>query len=178
MRRSTLAIAAIAAVAILAGCVPAASPPPPTPAPRPTPAPAPSPTPVPLGADWNDWPVTPGDWVYRQDGRGSIALYGPVGSDALVTLRCDRGRSTLYLSVHGPASSATVRTTSLSRAIPLQSTGGDAGYVATALTPSDSLLDAMAFSRGRFVIAPGGGQNPLVVPPYAEIGRVIEDCRG
>jgi hypothetical protein len=132
---------------------------------------------VPFAADWNDWPVTPGDWVYRQDAKGSIALYGPAGADALMTLRCDRGRSTFYLSVRGPANSATVRTTSLTRSIPLQSTGGDAGYVASALTPSDSLLDAMAFSRGRFVIAPAG-QAPLVVPPYAEIGRVIEDCRG
>jgi hypothetical protein len=132
---------------------------------------------VPFAADWNDWPVTPGDWAYRQDARGSIALYGPVGGDALMTLRCDRGRSTFYLSVHGTASSATIRTTSLTRAVALQSTGGDAGYVASALTPSDSLLDAMAFSRGRFVIA-AAGQTPLVVPPYAEIGRVIEDCRG
>ena len=43
--------------------------------------------------------------------------------------------------------------------------------------PNDPLLDAIAFSRGRFVIEQTG-QPPLVLPPHAEIGRVIEDCRG
>jgi len=161
---------------ILAGCVPAATPPP-APTPRPTPVPAPAPTPVPLGADWNDWPLTPGDWAYRRDSRGSIALFGPAGGDAAMTLRCDSARRMIYLSVRGPADGATIRTTSLTRTIPLQPTGDDAGYVASALPPTDSLLDAMAFSRGRFVVAMRGGP-PLVVPPYAEIGRVIEDCRG
>jgi hypothetical protein len=70
-----------------------------------------------------------------------------------------------------------VRTTTVNRVLALQPTGGDAGYAATALTTSDSLLDAMAFSRGRFVVE-RSGQSPLVVAPYAEIGRVIEDCRG
>ena len=94
-----------------------------------------------------------------------------------MTLRCDRTRATLYLSLHGPAASATVRTTTLNRTIALQPTGGDAGYPATALGTADVLLDAMAFSRGRFVVE-RAAQPPLVVPPYAEIGRVIEDCRG
>ena len=39
------------------------------------------------------------------------------------------------------------------------------------------MLDAMVFSRGRFVVERTGAA-PLVVPPYAEIGRVVEDCRG
>jgi hypothetical protein len=39
------------------------------------------------------------------------------------------------------------------------------------------MLDAMVFSRGRFVVDRAGAA-PLVVPPYAELGRVIEDCRG
>jgi hypothetical protein len=146
--------------------------------PRPTPPPPrPTPTPVPLAADWRDWAFTPGDWVYRRDARGSIALFGAVGADAQLTVRCDSAGKMLYLSVHGPANAATIRTTSLTRAISLQPTGGEAGYVASALPTSDSLLDAMAFSRGRFVID-RSGQPPLVVPPYAELGRVIEDCRG
>jgi hypothetical protein len=149
----------------------------PTAAPRPTPTPRPVPTPAPLAADWRDWPFTPGDWVYRRDARGSIALFGPVGRDATLTVRCDSVGKMLYLSVHGPGNAATIRTSSLTRAIPLQPTGGEAGYVASAFTTTDTLLDAMAFSRGRFVID-RSGQPPLVVPPYAELGRVIEDCRG
>ena len=41
---------------------------------------------------------------------------------------------------------------------------------------NDELLDAMAFSRGRFVIEQAGAPT-LVVPAYPEVGRVIEDCR-
>lgn len=163
-------------VLALAGC--AAPPPAPEVRPAPVaPVPRPAPAPPPLAANWNDWPFTPGDWAYRRDNRGSIALFGAVGSDAMMTLRCDRTRATLYLSLHGPAASATVRTTTLNRTIALQPTGGGAGYVATALGTGDLLLDAMAFSRGRFVVE-RSGQSPLVLPPYAEIGRVIEDCRG
>jgi hypothetical protein len=131
----------------------------------------------PLASDWNQWPFTSGDWAYRKDGVGSIALFGPVGADALLTLRCDRTRGALYLSVQGASDAATIRTTTLTRSVPLRATGGDAGYVASQVAPSDAMLDAMVFSRGRFVVDRAGAA-PLVVPPYAELGRVIEDCRG
>jgi hypothetical protein len=140
------------------------------------PSPTPTVAPAPLAVDWNDWPFTPGDWVYRRDAVGSIALFGPVGGDALLTLRCDKARSALYLSVHGPATGATIRTTTLTRTLPLQPTGGEAKYVATQFAPTDALLDAIAFSRGRFVVQITG-RTPLVVPPYGEFARVVEDCR-
>jgi hypothetical protein len=40
----------------------------------------------------------------------------------------------------------------------------------------DSLLDAIASSRGRVAFTVGT-QPPFVVPPWAEPARVIEDCR-
>ena len=177
--RYKFAVVATSIAVLLAGCVP---PPEPAPVVRPAaPPPAPpSPPPVvtpPLASDWNQWPFTPGDWGYRKDGVGSIALFGPVGADALLTLRCDRTRGAMYLSVRGAGDAATIRTTTLTRSIPLRSTGGDAGYVASQLAPTDAMLDAMVFSRGRFVVDRAGA-TPLVVPPYAELGRVIEDCRG
>ena len=177
--RYKFAAAAASIAVLLAGCVP---PPEPAPVARPAPPPPapPSSPPVvapPLASDWNQWPFTPGDWVYRKDGVGSIALFGPVGADALLTLRCDRTRGAMYLSVQGPGDAATIRTTTLTRSIPLRSTGGDAGYVASQLAPTDAMLDAIVFSRGRFVVDRAGAA-PLVVPPYAELGRVIEDCRG
>lgn len=178
--RYTFAAVAMSAVLLLAGCVPPAAPPPPPAAPPPPPVAQPSPPPVatpPLAADWNQWPFTPGDWVYRKDGVGSIALFGPVGADALLTVRCERTRGSIYLSVRGGGDAATIRTTTLTRSIPLRPTGGDAGYVASQVVPSDTMLDAMVFSRGRFIVDRAGA-TPLVVPPYAELGRVIEDCRG
>ncbi|WP_375397949.1 hypothetical protein [uncultured Sphingomonas sp.] len=167
----------VALVVIVASCVPT-----PPPAPRAGPAPAvvsrPVPTPMPLGSDWRDWPITPGDWAYRSDGRGSIALFGTVGEDARVTLRCDAAARSLYLSVAGArATTVTVRTTSLTRALPVQPVGGGLPYVAAALPVNDPLFDAMAFSRGRFVLDRPGAP-PLVVPAWAEVDRVIEDCRG
>lgn len=147
-------------------------------APQPVPQPQPpAPAPAPRSVDWRDWPVTPGEWVYRQDGRGSIALFGTRGADAELTLRCDRLAATVYLSRRGgSAPLLTLRTTSLTRSLAMQPTGGSPAYLAAALSPRDPLLDAMGFSRGRFVIeAPGA--PPLVVPAWAEILRVVEDCR-
>jgi hypothetical protein len=178
--RYKFAAVAVSLALFLPGCVPPPKPAPvakPAPPPVARPAPPPSVVTPPLAANWNDWPFTPGDWVYRKDGVGSIALFGPPGGDALLTLRCDRTRGAMYLSVQGSGDAATIRTTSLSRSIALRPTGGETGYVASQFVPSDAMLDAMVFSRGRFVVERTGAA-PLVVPPYAEIGRVVEDCRG
>jgi hypothetical protein len=40
----------------------------------------------------------------------------------------------------------------------------------------DPLLDALAFSRGRFAVSVSG-TPALVVPPWPEIARLVEDCR-
>jgi hypothetical protein len=172
------------ALLLIAGsCATPPRPAPVTPRPVPTyvPAPVPTPTPAPpLASDWRDWPVTPGDWVYRQDARGSIAFYGVVGTDALLTLRCDKAAAQVYLSKRdagGSAAAMTVRTSTALRTLATQPTGGTQPYVAAALSPRDSLLDAIAFSRGRFIVEQVG-QPPLVVPSWAEFGRVVEDCRG
>lgn len=150
-------------------------------APTPVDVPHPTPTialPAPAPVDWQDWARTPGTWSYGRDARGSRALFGTAGQDALAVLRCDQAERRLFLSRSGTAVAPfTIRTTSASRSIAAQPTGGTPPYVATAFSPNDPLLDAMAFSRGRFVIEQAG-TPALVLPPYAEIGRVIEDCRG
>jgi hypothetical protein len=160
----------------VAGCVaPPAAPPPPPP---PTMAPPPPPRPAPLAADWRDWPPTPGTWRYERDSRGSQASFGGVGSNAPLVLRCDLSPRRMLLSRAGSATGPmTVRTSSTTKALAVQPTGGAGPYVAAEIAARDPLLDAMAFSRGRFVIEQAGAPL-LVVPAYAEIGRVIEDCRG
>ena len=55
--------------------------------------------------------------------------------------------------------------------------GGAAAYVAATLAANDPLLDAIGFSRGRFIVEQTGAST-LVVPAWAEIERVTEDCRG
>lgn len=137
---------------------------------------APLPAPAPVG-DWQDWPMTPGDWAYRRDARGSIALFGPAGADARLTLRCDRLQGRLFLSRAGAGGDRmTVRTSSTTRAVPARPTGGTPAYLAAELATTDPLVDAMGFSRGRFVVETPG-QPPLVLPAWAEVLRVAEDCR-
>jgi hypothetical protein len=159
----------------VAACVPRVAPPPPVAAPTPTPAPMPMPTPT--AADWQDWPVTPGTWRYERDARGSRALFGTPGADAVAVLRCDLSARAVYLSRAGAAPGGfTIRTSSTTRTIAAQPTGGTPAYVAAALTARDPLLDAIAFSRGRFTVEQPGAA-PLVLRPWAEVSRVIEDCR-
>jgi hypothetical protein len=176
-RLSFFAVSAFALV--LGSCAaPTIVPPPARPAPMPTsPPPRPQPTAAPLAADWRDWPLTPGTWSYRQDARGSIALFGRAGADAEVTLRCDRGRARLYLSRRGEgAGPLTIRTSSLTKAVTALPTGATPAYLAAEFETRDPLLDAVGYSRGRFVIE-GGGLPPLTVPAWAEMLRVVEDCR-
>lgn len=170
-------------LALLASCAGPVDivPQPARPAPLPAPAPAPAPRPVPappapvLSGEWRDWPLTPGSWAYRQDARGSIALYGRTGADAEFTVRCDRDRSRLYLSRRGEGhSQMTVRTSSTLRTLNLLPTGS--GYSAVELGARDSLPDAIGYSRGKFVVQ-GPGVPPLVLPAHSEILRVAEDCR-
>lgn len=178
MRAHFSVFTALATALAVVACAGPPPPPPPPPPPRVAlPAPRPAPPPV-LGADWRDWPLTPGTWSYRRDERGSLALFGPAGSDALLTLRCDIAARRLYFSRAGDdAAPLTIRTTSATRSLPAQPTGGTLPYVAAALAPSDPLLDAIGFSRGRFVVEQAGAAT-LVVPAWAEIERVTEDCRG
>jgi hypothetical protein len=161
----------------IAACVPASRPPQPVPQSAPRIA-APAPLLVPaLGPDWRDWPLTPGVWTYRRDARGSVAMFGHAGTDAALTLRCDLGGRQIYLSLAGTGvAPVTVRTSTTARALLVQPTGGIPAYVAATLAPTDPLLDAAAFSRGRFIVEQAG-RPPLVIPAHAEIGRVAEDCR-
>ena len=163
-----------AAAGVVAGCAPAPRPAPPVSVARPAPPP---PAPPAIAPDWRDRPVTPGTWSYRQDSRGSLALFGVAGGDALLTLRCDRAARLIYLSRAGVAAAPlTLRTTSLTRAVAVQPTGGTPPFVAAALAPGDPLLDAMGFSRGRFLVEQPGTPT-LAIPAWAEVERVTEDCR-
>jgi hypothetical protein len=49
-------------------------------------------------------------------------------------------------------------------------------FTAARLVADDPLLDAIAFSRGRFGVTIDGRERWF--PAWPEIARVIEDCRG
>lgn len=133
----------------------------------------------PQAKDWIDWPIAPGFWIYRQDARGSIALFGPPNSDATITFRCDRQRQRIYLARagNGAAGSMTIRTSSTLKTFTAVPTGGNPAYVATEIMPSDRILDAMSSTRGRIALE-NNGMTSIAVPIWSEVPRVIEDCRG
>ncbi len=166
----------LATLSVLAAC--SSPPPPPAPqAPPPKPVVASPPPPAQPVGEWTDWPLAAGDWVYRQDERGSIALFGQPNADAVVTLRCDKARQRIYLARAGSgAGNIVIRSSSTMKQFAGSPTGGALPFIATEIMPRDPILDAMIFSRGRIALEVTG-QMPLAIPSWAEIGRVVEDCR-
>ncbi|MBB4155213.1 hypothetical protein GGQ80_003131 [Sphingomonas jinjuensis] len=164
--RATLPLIALL---LVSGCV---APPKAPPAPRPVAVP-PAPTSValpPPSNDWRDWPALPGSWTYAPSTRA--ATFGVAGQPIAARIGCKAGQVVLTLLGALPGA-LTVRTSSTTRAIALAAS--PAGEIQARLAATDPLLDAIAFSRGRFVLEQAARR--WVLPAYAEVGRVIEDCR-
>lgn len=132
--------------------------------PRPV-QPPPAPTP---SVGWIDAPLSAGDWTYRQ---GGSAAFGAPGNPSFV-IACTGSRIRLE-RVGASGSILTVRTSSEARNLPAAPSGG---ALVAELPASDPLLDAIAFSRGRFAVeAPGAAR--LVIPAWPAAARVVEECR-
>ena len=58
----------------------------------------------------------------------------------------------------------------------MKPTVGAAALIAAEILPNDAILDAMAFSRGRISVEIEG-QSPVILPSWAEITRIVEDCQ-
>jgi hypothetical protein len=136
------------------------------------------PPPPPAAEDWRDAPLTPGGWYYRDEGTTSQALFGVPNSEGSFIVRCDRAARRVTLSREGvtTGNTMTVRTTSVARNLPLSVQSEPLAYVSGAVSASDRLLDAIAFSRGRFTVEVPG-LPMLVLPAWPEPARVVEDCR-
>ena len=106
-------------------------------------------------------PLAPGQWSYVATAMGSEARY-----DGYLAIRCDRATRTVTLMRPGVAPGVlTVITDSTTRNLPV---GGR-------LLANDPIFDAIAFSRGRFIVSGGGAT--LAIPSWPEAARSIEDCR-
>ena len=169
----------LAGIAFLSACAaprkpqPVALPAPPPPRPVATAVPATPP------ADWRDAAVTPGTWSYEPGTAGSTARFGPDAAASLASLRCDRAAGRIALTRAGAAPGPlllTIVTGTLTRAFTATPETGPTPQIGFVLTPRDPVLEAMAFSRGRFAIEVAGLPT-LYLPAWPELGRVIEDCR-
>ena len=170
--RFLLRIAALASLtALAAACSERPAPPPPAPAPETPPPPRPAPVPQ---TDWRQDALTQGDWSWSMQAGRSTARYGTA-----LTMRCDSPGGTVTFQFPGRADGrvpVSVHTSATSRSLSASPSAGGAQALEFSLPARDPLLDAMAFSRGRFAIAVTG-LPMLIVPSWPEVSRVIEDCR-
>jgi hypothetical protein len=118
-----------------------------------------------------------GSWSYAPASDGTEATFADASGSPQLFVHCTRASRRIAISK--PASAAapaiSVWTSSLQRSV-AAAFNPATGRLTIDLATYDPLLDAIVFSRGRagFTV---GTQPPLVVPPWAELARVIEDCR-
>lgn len=119
-----------------------------------------------------------GSWSYAATADGSEATFANESGFPQLIVHCTR--ATRRVSIAKPASAAAplinVWTSSQTRNVPA-SFNPATGRLTIEFEANDSLLDALSNSRGRlgFTVSP---QPSLVVPAWAEVARVVEDCRG
>ena len=118
-----------------------------------------------------------GSWSYAATPGGSEAKFASTSGFPQLWMKCTR--ATRRISIARVASAAApfvnVWTSSQERSVP-SAFNPAAGRLTIELAAFDPLLDAIASSRGRVGFAVGA-QPPLVLPPWPEVSRVIEDCR-
>jgi hypothetical protein len=119
----------------------------------------------------------PGSWSWARVAGGSEATFVSQSAIPQLSIRCSVAarRVTISRPAAGAAPFLIVWTSSQARSLPASFLPATRRLNAE-VSAYDPLLDAIAFSRGRFAVGISG-QQALVVPPWAEVARVIEDCR-
>lgn len=126
-----------------------------------------------------DIPRTAGDWSYSANIGGGVANFRAPGGATLFSISCDRTSGTVSLFRPGIATGPApmrILTEVTTRLLDARPASGASPALAASLSARDSLLDAMALSKGRFSVETTG-QAPLYLPSWAEVSHVIEDCR-
>ena len=128
-------------------------------------------------ADWRIGPLAAGSWAYRGLADGSEAVFTDARVTPRLVVKCSRATRvvTLTLASAVPGSAITLATSETQRRLPA-SFNAQTSQIFAQIPGNDAILDAMAFSRGRFALAVAGGAT-LVVPAWPEVARSIEDCR-
>ena len=132
---------------------------------------------APARIDLDRYPPLAGNWSFRAIAGGSESAFSDLSAGRRLVVRCNRSNRTVSIvrtGVPAAAPTLTIWTSSAARSVPAR---WEASQVLTAdLTARDPLLDAIAFSRGRFATAAAGA--PMATLPWSpEAARVIEDCR-
>ncbi|HEY6048087.1 MAG TPA: hypothetical protein VIV07_03475 [Sphingomicrobium sp.] len=121
-------------------------------------------------------PLT-GQWVYSSSSGGSAAVFTDESARPQLTIRCTRLSRQVTIAKPATAASPTLNvwTATQVRSLPA-SFDAATQQLSVSLAAFDPSLDAIAYSRGRLGIGLAGAA-PLVVPAWADVARVVEDCR-
>lgn len=127
---------------------------------------------------WIDAPATLGDWQYSAANGSSFAMFGEPGGAIEFMFRCDLAPKKMSIARAGSAASSNMKilTETAERALTASPVSSPSPLLVAEISAQDPLLDAMALSYGRFAVE-ASGQPTLYLPSWAEISRVIEDCR-
>jgi hypothetical protein len=118
-----------------------------------------------------------GTWTYAATADGSEAAFANASAIPQLWVHCTRATRRLSIAKSATAAAPLLNVWTSSLTLRVASSFNPAtGRLTIDLAATDPLLDAITASRGRvgFSIA---GQPALIVPPWAEAARVIEDCR-
>lgn len=130
-----------------------------------------------------DAPQTPGTWTYSDEPTESLAYFalGQSTQGVRFIIRCEKTTRLLGLArasdngFTGPRTME-IATETTRRTLTIEPLASEARLVAVELAPNDLLFDAMAITKGRFAVSVEG-ERTLYLPAWAEVTRVIEDCR-
>ena len=128
--------------------------------------------------DFSNSPLLPGSWSYLAVPGGSNARFTDSTGTIRVSFGCNKASRgvTIARTSAAPAATLSIWTSTSSRSQPAMFEQGAQRVIAT-FNAQDTMLDAIAFSRGRFTVSMPGAPA-FVIPTGPEPSRIIEDCRG
>jgi hypothetical protein len=128
-------------------------------------------------ADYGTATPIEGNWSYLTVPGGSEATFANAAAQPQLTIGCSR--ATRQVSIARPGTSASpslsIWTSAQTRNLPA-SYNPATGRISATVSAYDPFLDSIAFSRGRIAVTVSG-QATLIAPAWAELARVVEDCR-
>jgi hypothetical protein len=135
---------------------------------------APPPAPA---ADFTISTPLPGSWTYAATADGSEASFLDASARPQLFVRCTRASRVVTIARPATAAAPLLNVWTSSQTRNLPASYNPATYrLSASVTAADPLLDAIAFSRGRFAVSMSG-TTALIVPAWEEPARVVEDCR-
>jgi len=133
-------------------------------------------TSAPAAIDLDAVQATVGNWSYRPITGGSEADFVDSGGHVRLAVRCNRTTRAVSIVRTGMTAAAPYLTVTTTYGARNLASSFVAGNLTAAVAANDPLLDDIAFTRGKWAIA-NSGVGALVVPSWAEVPRVFEDCR-